>query len=95
MLYVEYEYWVGGEYFTSNTIGSRRPSSDASGGKAPSAELDALLKQYSAGNRIDVYVSPDKPERALLIRLGPAGLWLMLVGLLALAGAAVLRFRAV
>jgi hypothetical protein len=92
-LYVEYEYWIGGEYFTSDAIGSSRPSSDASDDQLPSPELLALRDRYKAGNRIEVYVSPSKPEQAILIRLGFGGVWAVLAGLIALCAAAAVRKR--
>lgn len=93
-LHVEYEYWIGGEYFRSTAIGSNLPSSSASGNQLPSPELLALLERYKAGKRIEVYVSPSRPERAILIRLGFGGLWAVFAGLVALAAAAMMRQRA-
>lgn len=92
-LYVEYEYWIGGEYFRSTSIGSRQPSSSASGGQPPSPELLTLLEHYKAGNRIDVYVSPDRPERSVLIPLGHQGSLLIFLAVLAFGAAAALRYR--
>ncbi len=92
-LYVEYEYWIGGEYFRSTSIGSSQPSSRASGNQSPSPELLTLLEKYQAGKRIEVYVSPSRPERAILIRLGFGGLWAVFAGMVALASAAAIRKR--
>lgn len=94
VLHVEYEYWIGGEYFRSTAIGSNQPSASAAGDQPPSPELLALLERYKAGKRIEVYVSPSKPERAILIRLGFGGLWAVLAGVIALIAAAMLRRRA-
>lgn len=94
-LYVEYEYWIGGGYFRSTSIGSSRPSSSASGDQSPSPELLALLERYKAGKRIEVYVSPNRPERAILIPLGFGGLWAVFAGLSVLVAAAAIRRRPV
>jgi len=92
-LFVEYEYWIGGEYFTSNRIASSPPGSNSSFGKPPSEELRALEKRYEAGNRITVYVSPDRPERSVLMLATYKGLWFALVGgLMVLAGFCVCFF---
>jgi hypothetical protein len=93
-LYVEYEYWVGGEYFTSDSVASRRPSSlIIAAGQPPSPYLQSLLQHYQTGNQIKVYASPERPERAVLIRFGPIGFWLILAGGIALGVAAAVRSR--
>ncbi|MEE4206142.1 MAG: DUF3592 domain-containing protein [Erythrobacter sp.] len=94
-LHVEYQYWIGGEHFTSDRIASRRPSSSAEGGRPPSPKLRALLERYEAGSSIPVYVAPNRPERSILIRTGLGGLWILAAGLLALGAAAALRLRLV
>lgn len=90
-LFVEYEYWIGGEHFTSERIGSRRPSSNASSGQAPSSALKALVRRFETGKTIAVYVSAARPDTSVLIKSRLTGLWIVLGGVLAICLALRLR----
>ena len=85
---MSYEYWVGGERFTRDRVASSPPNSNASLGQGPSEHLEELARRYAAGREIEVFVSPDAPQRSVLIRASLASLWLAAAGgvLLALGG---------
>lgn len=65
-LSVRYSYDVAGRSYTCDRYSSTPPRSRAEDGAPPSAELRELVAEYAPGTQIDVYVSPENPERALL-----------------------------
>jgi len=92
-LFVTYEYWVGGEHFTSDRVASRRPSLNTSSGQPPSPDLQAMLKLYEPGKDIKVYVSPTHPEQSILIKAAFGGFWLLLVGTVAIGASLAIAYR--
>ncbi len=92
-LFVTYEYWVGGQHFTSDRVASRRPGSNASSGQPPSVDLQALLESYEPGSAIKVYVSPYRPERSVLIKAGFGGGWVLVGGLFLIVAALAVAYR--
>ena len=79
-LFVSYEYQVGDQRFTSDTVAASPPNSNAALGQGPSKHLEELASRYEAGREIVVFVSPDTPSRSVLIKASWAGLWLAAAG---------------
>ena len=93
VLYVHYEYWIGGQHFQSQRIASHPPSSNSPFDEPPSEELKALVDTYAVGEEITVHVSADDPTWSVLIKASFFGVWFAALGLGLTAIGALLYFR--
>jgi hypothetical protein len=86
-LQLRYRYEVAGTRYTSERYSSSPPTSDADGGRQPSAELTALLERHGVGSSVEVFYSPVDPREAVLSPSTTANGYVLAVGIaLLLAG---------
>ena len=74
MLKVNYRYTVDGTVYESDRMGLQQYFALAET-RTPPQWLQALEQSYAEGNTIDVWVSPNTPERSALVRA--KGTWIL------------------